>query len=386
MRPAERVIERRGLPELGVPDLGVPGLDVLLGDGLADLLGTDDLTRLRLRVKAGTSAALAVRRGSDHLVVLAAAGHARPKLAKSHARAARLGAVVAADPGAGVLATYLVGDRDLPGLRRLPADAVVLSANPQRRVVARVEGPDGPAVLRVVRPSAHAAALRGPRALAGRAGTPRLLAADARRGMLTTSWVPGRPLDGAPDARALRPAGAAVADLHGTATGLPLEERPLRALAQARDQLALLLPTEAGRIAALAARAAQALHDAPLGPVVTLHGDLSRDQLVLDGSPDTPRIGVLDLDRARRGEAADDLGNLLADDVVRGQVRGQVQGREHADLLAGYAAVRPLPDPAALRAWTAGHLLRRAVEPFRTCAPDWRSTTTALLTTLEDLC
>ncbi|MDQ1106344.1 phosphotransferase [Nocardioides zeae] len=369
MRSAERI------------DLGVPGLDVLLGDGLADLLGTDDLVRLRLRVKAGTSAALAVRRGTDHLLVLAAADHARPKLAKSHDRAARLGAVVAADPEAGLLATTLVGDRDLPGLRHLPADAVVLSANPQRRVVARLDGPDGPAVLRVVRPAAHAAAVRGPRTLAGRAGTPRLLDAHARRGALTTSWVPGRPLDGSPDPRALRRAGTAVADLHGTTTDLPLEDRPLRALAQARDQLALLLPAEADRVAALAARTATALRDAPSGPVVTLHGDLSRDQLVVD--PTTGRVGILDLDRARRGEAADDLGNLLADDLVQGQGSGR---GEASALLAGYAAVRPLPDPTALRAWTAGHLLRRAVEPFRTCAPDWRSATAALLTTLEDLC
>lgn len=381
MRPAER----RRVGDL--PDLGVPGLDVLLGDGLADLLGTDDLVRLRLRVKAGTSAALSVRRGTDHLVVLAAADHARPKLAKSHVRAARLGAVAAADPDAGVLATYLVGDRDLPGLRGLPADAVVLSANPQRRVVARVAGPDGPAVLRVVRPSAHAAAVRGPRALAGRAGTPRLLDSHARRGTLLTGWVPGQPLDGPHDGpatpAALRRAGAAVADLHGTTTDLPLEGRPLRALAQARDQLALLLPARADRVAELAARAAAALRDAPGGPAVTLHGDLSRDQLVLDGNPDAPRVGVLDLDRARRGEAADDLGNLLADDLVHGRVPGREQG---SALLAGYAAVRPLPDPTALRAWTAAHLLRRAVEPFRTCAPDWRSTTTALLATLEDLC
>lgn len=375
MRSADPAVER-----VALPDLGVPGLEVLLGDGLADLLGTDDLTRLRLRVKAGTSAALSVRRGSDHLVVLAAADHARPKLAKSHDRAARLGAVAAADLDAGVLATTLVGDRDLPGLRHLPADAVVLSANPQRRVVARLDGPDGPAVLRVVRPSAHAAAVRGPRALAGRAGTPRLLDAHARRGTLTTDWVPGRPLDASPDPQALGRAGAAVADLHGTTTDLPLEDRPLRALAQARDQLALLLPGQTDRVAALAARAASALRDAPVGPVVTLHGDLSRDQLVVDPAG---RVGVLDLDRARRGEAADDLGNLLADDLVQGQVSGR--GGATA-LLAGYAAVRPLPDPTTLRAWTAGHLLRRAVEPFRTCAPDWRSTTTALLTTLEDLC
>lgn len=379
MRPAEQVAERQNPRDL--PDLGVPGLDVLLGDRLAELLGSDDLVRLRLRVKAGTSAALSVRRGTDHLVVLAAADHARPKLAKSHDRAARLGAVAAADPDAGVLATYLVGDRDLPGLRGLPADAVVLSANPQRRVVARVEGPDGPAVLRVVRPSAHTAAVRGPRALAGRAGTPRLLGAHARRGTLTTSWVPGRSLTEVADAPdALHRAGVAVAHLHGTATDLPLEGRPLRALAQARDQLALLLPARADRVAELAARAAAALRDAPGGPAVTLHGDLSRDQLVVGP---TGRVGILDLDRARRGDAADDLGNLLADDLVHGRVPGREQG---SALLAGYAAVRPLPDPTALRAWTAAHLLRRAVEPFRTCAPDWRSTTTALLATLEDLC
>ncbi|HEY1133882.1 MAG TPA: hypothetical protein VGE77_04840, partial [Nocardioides sp.] len=163
------------MPDVRVPDLGVPGLDLLLGDGLAELLGSDDVERLRLRVKPGTSAALAVRRGSTHLLVLAAAGRARAKVAKTAEKAAALDAVAAEDTERGVLATYLPGDRDLPGVRRLPEGAAVLSYNPQRRLVARIDGNDGPRVLRVVRPAAHTAAARGPRALGGRAGTPRLL-------------------------------------------------------------------------------------------------------------------------------------------------------------------------------------------------------------------
>lgn len=338
---------------------------------LSERLATP-VTPTRVRLKPGTSAVLAARVGDERVLVAAYAPHAAPKLAKTLKRAG--GEVVALDAERLVVAVRAVADRDLPGLRDLPPHTV-LSYNPQRRLVARVETNEGPSVLRVVRPRAHAATTRGVRLLAGTAATPRLLAEVPERGISTVSWQPGRALDGAASHDALRRAGAAIAQLHDAAASLPPVTGTQRAPRRTAELLAHLLPGESLRLARLSAHLEARLGALPHGRPRVLHGDLSRDQLAFDGS----EVRLIDLDHAGGGEAAYDLGSLLADDVARG-----VEG---ADVLLGaYASQCPLPSSEAVAVHTAAHLLRRAAEPFRTAVPAWREECRALIEEVEQRC
>ncbi|WP_028472264.1 aminoglycoside phosphotransferase family protein [Nocardioides alkalitolerans] len=399
-----------------VPELGVPGFGVLASDGaLRRWLaahapahrGRSDAERVRLRMKAGTSAVAAVRCGPELLLVQAYAGSARAKLAKTQ-RKARPGGVVAVDPERGVIAVRAEADRDLPALRPLAEDRLgpellarvtgtrpmgpptALSYNPQRRWVARLETTAGPVLLRAVRPGDLADALRGPRALAGSAlagRVPALLGLDDALGLAALSWVPGTPLDRAAAAPSLPEAGHLVAALHDLAPSARTATLPRRttrdlraAVRQAGEQLALLLPADADRIRRVVTACEVGLREAAgaAGDDVVLHGDLSRDQLVARG-PGAP-AGLLDLDRAARGPAADDLGCLLADDVASGRGPGAADA-----FLAGYADRRDLPPPAVLAAHTAAHLLRRTTDPFRTCHADWPDACRGLLSQVEAL-
>ncbi|GAB3278167.1 phosphotransferase [Kineosporia babensis] len=122
---------------------------------------------------------------------------------------------------------------------------------------------------------------------------------------------------------------------------------------------AWLVPDLASRLRRLA-RIAQNV-DLSGGPQVVLHGDLSADQVVR--GPDG-RLTLIDLDRVRIGPAADDLGCLAASVLLEKGSATDVL-REFG---TGYG---PLPDEAAIRAWTLVHLLARSTEAFRTCRPDW---------------
>ncbi|MDT9595259.1 phosphotransferase [Nocardioides zeae] len=351
----------------------------LLGPFLDGLVG--DVERLRVRVKPGTSAALAARRPDGELLLaLAYAPHAAAKVAKT-ARKAGDDLVALAETD-GVVVVHARADRDLPGLRSLgELDGVVtpLSYNPQRRFVGRVRGGDGARVVRVVRPSEHAVTTRGARALDGAAGTPRLLAEQPRSGVARLSWVPGRPLDAGASAADLAAAGAALARLHAAPAALPPLTGTQAAPRATARLLAHLLPRLRPRLVRLAGAVERGLADAARDGLAAgprpLHGDLSRDQLVV--GPDG--VGILDLDRAGAGDVAYDLGSLLADDRARGHAGGEV-------LLAAYAEHAPAPRPDALAAHTAAHLLRRSAEPFRTCRPDWPAECVALVEEVERLC
>lgn len=334
------------------------------------------VTPLRVRLKPGTSAVLAARAGEDLVLVQAYAPHAAPKLAKTVRRAGK--DVVALDPEQHVIAVRAIADRDLPGLRDLPPHTV-LSYNPQRRLVARIDTTEGPRVVRVVRPRAHASITRGVRLLDGAAGTPRLLGEMPQQGLSTLSWQPGRALDGTCTADALRSAGAAIARLHAVDVELPLLTGTRLAPRRTTRLLAHLLPEEAARLARLTAHVERRTAALPHGTPRVLHGDLSRDQLVVDGA----EVSLLDLDRAGRGETAYDLGSLLADDIARGYADGQ---RPLDAFLDGYAAHAPLPSAEALAAHTAAHLLQRAAEPFRTAHPAWRAQCRHLIGEVEQQC
>lgn len=389
-----------------------PRLEQWLGERLGR---TCTVWPRRLRHKPGTSAVLGfglttVRDDgtttSEPCVVSAWAPHAAAKLAKSRERLVD-GALLAQDPDRLVLATRLPGDRALPLLPRL-GHPDGLSRVLDALAPDEADGPDGDA-----RPSLPSARLRTIRHNPGRrwvgllererhtplllraygsadrmvraaevyralgptaARTPALVATSHRLAALSVSWADGTDLASTHDPRAWHAAGASLARLHASGAGSlpPADPRPgTPAIHRAGDQLALLLPELADEVRDLTRATTRALEHLPRDRVV-LHGDFSSDQVVVgpDGSP-----VLIDLDSAHRGPSAYDLGCLRASTLLDAEAEGSpARGlRDLTAFLGGYETVRPAPDAAAVDAHAVAFRLRKAIDPFRDCAPDWRT-------------
>lgn len=422
---------RQPWPEVGrllAAEPHVPGLPLLLDDGalrswlqerMQDrrAVPSDVTLRPYLRWKPGAGGVARVDLGPGTGELFLAVWHrgSEDKLRKTVERGGPDCVVV--DEGRMAVLAGPGADRDLPGLVRLrrrggatllrrlhpvdddaarrlrraagAGDPVTLAWKPQRRWVGRAgaeEATDGggapqvtPAVvLRAQRPDAARASAQGYRTVRSVLGgaAPRLLGTDLRRGLLAVEHLTGTTLDRSVDddraEAAATAAGALLARLHSAeprrpaggpgAGGRPTpDERDLVRTAAA--QLALLVP-DAGS-GAVAELVLASLDRLGRQPQVLVHGDLSADQVLV--RPDG-RVALLDLDEARRGEAAGDLAGAAAawwlDDPRRAGVLV-------AALHTGYAAAGTLPAADVLRVRTAAHLLRRAAEPFRLGAVDW---------------
>jgi aminoglycoside phosphotransferase (APT) family kinase protein len=140
--------------------------------------------------------------------------------------------------------------------------------------------------------------------------------------------------------------------------------------------IASLLPDLASATTTLAERVADLLRTVPRD-LVTMHGDFSPDQVVVDAQGEPT---LIDLDAAGVGASAADLGCLLASTPSGG-----------GDLLTeatleGYALVRRPPDAAAVAGYALAYGLRKAIDPFRECAPDWPAAVTRRVQALEARC
>lgn len=399
MQPADAALLAR--------DPGLPGLALLLDDdALGARLGAP-VRRRYLRYKPGTSCVLGLDVDGRRCFAVAYAEQTAAKLAKSAASAPR-GSVLVVDEGLRVLVARPSADRDLPALARLARDPSralaramrghdltgaqvrVLAHKPQRRWVGRLDLPDGaPAVLRVHRPEDAQATLAALRVLDGvRATTPQLLGSDPRLGLVAVSWLPGTALHELLDAGAattaqLRATGAALAELHaGALDGLTLRTpaSDVEAVRRAAGAVADLLPALADQVAALATRLERLLPAVTVRPVAA-HGDLSADQVVV--GPDG-RTGLIDLDAACAAEAELDLGSAAASLQVAAVGGAPVRPAAALDeVLDGYGG--PVDD-SRLQVHTAAALLRRVVEPFRTCRADWDDTAAQLLALADAAC
>lgn len=270
------------------------------------------------------------------------------------------------------------------------ASLVHLRYRPERRYVGRLVGAErGDALLKLycaddygpARAAAGAFQPGGPLALAAPIG------ADDEQRALLFPWRPGKPLADSlwaePDpAASLRLTGAALATLHAQAEArLPTDQldRPLADLEAAARALAAICPELTPRVNAL--RAALAVSYSPV-QVRPLHGDFYADQVLIDGAQAT----LLDLDNARWGEPAADIGTFIAH-LQRAVACGQA-APERAALLAealceGYAKVALPPAKQRVRWHTALGLLRLAPEPFRYRAPEWPARVARLVAAAE---
>lgn len=237
----------------------------------------------------------------------------------------------------------------------------VVRYNPSRRLVLRVRGngiPGGDAMMRIA-PN----------------GLDRLLHAEqqwARSGapVLNHTWWGHKktaaitPYWGAGDLVTLREnnaayaCGRAIALVHRSnelkqptiATSVLRHEAPREVAV-----VAVLLPELRERLDAVAARLRESVVEAGTVPI---HGDLSPDQILTDGS----QIRIIDLDRARLGSPNEDLGTWCA------SCRLLRAPELETAFLDGYATVKEIPE---LAPWISRALLGGALEPFRRWLPDW---------------
>ncbi|MEQ3553104.1 hypothetical protein WIS52_21765 [Pseudonocardia nematodicida] len=332
-------------------DAALPGAATILDPAARDRLlarhGAGDPVALRLRWKPGTNLRLGV------------VGTRRSLLVASFADAGKADAL-ARRPGAVRDATGLVvldAVRD-PALRLRGAEPVpgmsVLAYNPDRRIVLR----SGDEVLK-----RHAAP--PPRAVLDLLTDPPGPLAPHLPGTVVhgtgrsvrSSWVDGR-APGPDDGDAVRDALAALRSCVPPA-GLPvLRGGDVHAAAAAAvAALTRILPDSAARTRP----ALDVLRRAPWpDPVEPVHGDLSVDQVVVDGD----RAVLLDLDRAAVGPPGWDAAQWTAAALTG----------------PGPAWPGPEPDPVLLLA----ALLQRLPEPFKRLRDGWEADTGRLLDAVEE--
>lgn len=321
-----------------------------------------------------------------HLDLTDPAGHrvigqwiADPDTAQSIARA-----TAAVAPGrARLLAPHLVlqdggADRRLRALAPLvAAGAELVVHRPERRAVVRTGHGQDLTFTKIVRASRTADLVRrmGQAAAVPGLRAPQVVAADEDAGTIRMSTLPGRTLHDllaeAVPAGVAHEIGRAVRTLHsaGDVDGVPRHDlgaevdttRGLLALARTHHAL------EARTIDALERDAARAVSVIVAAGRVEesslLHRDLHDKQLLVDGTA----VGMLDVDTLGVGDAALDLGNLLAHldlRVRQGWTSPTVATAVEDDLVAGYGPqTRTLAAAEGYRALTKVRL--RALYAFR---------------------
>lgn len=382
-------------------DTALPGLpDLLDAAVLAERLGAPAI-RSYLRYKPGTSATALVEVGARPAVA-----HAwRPGTGDKRAKAlkhAKPEDILLDLPAEGLLVLDALCDRQLPALRLLvgngrvgswltgqghpaAADAVpqTLAHKPARRWVGRLplERPEEHVVLRAYPAKGFAAALASHALINPQECTsvrlPRVLGAH-RRGLIALEHLRGRPLDESVSAAELHCLGGTLGELH-TRRLLGVIEAGHPATTDGIDVLAPVLdgiPSQARQVES-AARAALRP-----GPGSVIHGDFSLDQVVAGGHD----LGIIDLDRAGRGNPLDDIASLLAASALSALSSGGARGgialidRLRPPFVAGHATTwtgGPLSGDLGPR--TALELLARSGEPFRAGHADWPDVTRELV-------
>jgi Ser/Thr protein kinase RdoA (MazF antagonist) len=166
--------------------------------------------------------------------------------------------------------------------------------------------------------------------------------------------------------------GTALAELHAQRAeklSLLTHAAEINALFEVARGISHYDPHLARRAHALAQHLSGLIADSPRLDF-SLHGDFYAAQVLLTGD----RVAFIDLDQARRGDPAIDLGTFIAHleyDAVLGTLDpGRVEPVKAA-LLRGYQAVTRELMPNQLQLYTAARLFQLSPHPFRQRASDW---------------
>ncbi|WP_185020745.1 phosphotransferase [Histidinibacterium lentulum] len=384
---------------LAARDPDLPGLAALLdARGMAAQVGLADMQPTYLRYKPGTSCVVALTSPTGSLRAWAAMAYPPGRYAEVREREEwRTGPLRAHFVDEHCIAVTPLGlDREIAAARVLQysdgrraflahfgledTTLRLLRYKPGRRLVLRADGAEGPrALIKAHADEAFRAAFAGARHAARVAGVP-LLGIRKRRRSVVSGWIEGSPMAGASGTAAHRLTGAELARLHGAAPR-PGEPVALPDAQTAAGTVAALLPDEAEKAAALAARLDTALRAIAATPC-RIHGDFTADQVLLrDGAP-----VVIDWDRMGVGAPAQDLGTFLARldaDVIEGILAASEAEAAATALCDGYAATAGAV-PEGVEEHRAAALLAIAGEGFRTRRPAWDAEARAVLALISD--
>ena len=274
------------------------------------------------------------------------------------------------------------------GLRTAPAAIATIRYRPGERHVLRYAGPADVWYAKLYRPGAGgqasrratavcAAVGRGPAGV--RAVRPVLHASEDA---LVTPAVPGRP---APAGHAdLETIGSLLRLIH---CGVPPSEPAatlageIDAVERAAQHVDALLPLTGAALRRTLAAVRESGERAGAETATLVHGDFKLDHLLWDGA----EVTVIDLDRARLGEPALDLGKMLADVRWRRAQAGLARDGDSGDrLLHGYG---PIGAHGRARAglYEAVFLLKAAARRASLLDPGWEEVMAATVREAQGL-
>lgn len=274
----------------------------------------------------------------------------------------------------------------------------VLSYKPQRRCVVKVTAADGSrSVVRFYREDEYTNARKAYRQLAVQSSG-MLISHSDRHCTITTKWHEGDKFFSKPlpelDSQFER-AGQWLGLFHqGINHKLPVVTPGdvLERLDLAVDALGQLMPCHRDRILRIAACIADAL---PLrvNRLVRSHGDFHAGQLILKRETDSVEMNAIDWDHACNAPAGCDAGSFVAhcllEHFTSSDATGNAQFERQIDcFLNGYYGVddnHTLPNRTQLDSYVVVAMLQVAIQPFRSCHPQWREQTTALVEYAERL-
>jgi aminoglycoside phosphotransferase (APT) family kinase protein len=260
-----------------------------------------------------------------------------------------------------------------------------LRYKPERRFVACLEMPDGPrSLLKFFTPERYMAAKSAAQAICSQ-GLPvmeRTAYFSDRHNVIGFEWFAGCLLSQtilSPDipeqdkASAVEQTGAALAELHSCVANTLTRQRRADEICRLDAQAVTirhLCPVLGDQAEQLCRKIVSSLENIA-EETTLLHGDFYDKQVLF--TDDNPVI--LDLDEARLGHPAIDLGLFLAH-LERHRLNHRLSSHEAGvledALVRGYQLVRPAPAQAAIRLYTAIGLLHLAAEPFRYRDSNWR--------------
>lgn len=302
-------------------------------------------------------------------------------------------AVLEGPDGARVAAWLYPWDPYLPGLPSAAAPAAVRDLlaslgdddgriairprvyRPTARAVLQVTG-SASLYLKVVRPDEVRRLYELHRQVAERVPAPAVYGYAADQGILVFEARAGRELGQAIAAGRTVPSPAALFTLLDRLAELPIPEgdgsAPATAVTSYRDALLGIAPAHAQRVQEIAERSSAA----PWHPDRVVHGDFYEAQVLVEGE----RVSaVLDLDRLRAGDAADDAATLIAHLDVAAWNSRHAGPRLRSYRQAVVAEAQRRVDHDVLLRRVAGVLLGLAAWPFRSQQPDWPDRTAALI-------
>ena len=319
-------------------------------------------------------------------------------------------------PDIGLLFSWFPNDRKLRSLERigqqrtrerliervfkgddgwLDSEITVINYKPEKRLVCRLSQSGGQSATVKFYTAAEferTGHLRRNRAFPPDLPVPRYIGGSKKHRAHAFEWLPGRSLrevslDPDPDLTLYRRAGRLLAEFQSCEPGALAQPTPRSMAGDVRSgavHLAALLPEIEPDAAECALALGRFVERARLGGC-PVHADFYDKQVIAGPS----RLALIDLDQARLGSAAEDLGCFMAHlELLRTYnpaLSAARIGKLGQSLLDGFVEAGGRGPEHEVAGWTAFALFRLAHQPFRDRLPDWPNRVRAVVARAREL-